>query len=63
MLDKTHNVAEGAGGAPLAAARKIKNDLAGKNVVLIQSGGNAALNEINAALDKTPSYNDREEAR
>jgi len=62
MLDKTHNLAEGAGGAPLAAARKMKGDLAGKNVVLIQSGGNAALNEINAALDMTTAYKDREEA-
>ena len=36
----THNVAEGAGAAPLAAARKYGEQLAGKNVVLILTGCN-----------------------
>jgi threonine dehydratase len=36
----THNLAEGAGAAPLAAALKEKTRLAGKRVGLILSGGN-----------------------
>ena len=40
MLEHTHNLAEGAGASPLAAAVKIKDRLAGKRVVLVQSGGN-----------------------
>ncbi|MDA2925783.1 threonine dehydratase [Acidobacteria bacterium AH-259-G07] len=36
----THNVAEGAGAAALAAARKFGRQLAGKKVVLILSGSN-----------------------
>jgi threonine dehydratase len=39
-LQVTHNLAEGAGAAPLAAALKIKDRLAGKKVALIMSGGN-----------------------
>lgn len=36
----THNLAEGAGAAPLAAAHKCTRELAGKNVVMVMSGGN-----------------------
>ena len=36
----THNLAEGAGAAPLAAALQEKNKLRGKRVGLILSGGN-----------------------
>ena len=36
----THNLAEGAGAAPLAAALQEKTRLAGKRVGLILSGGN-----------------------
>ena len=36
----THNVAEGAGAAPLAAALKDRARLAGRNVALVMSGGN-----------------------
>lgn len=39
-LKYTHNLAEEAGAAPLAAALKMKNQLAGKKVVLVLSGGN-----------------------
>jgi threonine dehydratase len=40
MFSDTHNIAEGAGAAPLAAALQERNRLAGKKVALIQSGGN-----------------------
>lgn len=39
-LRATHNLAEGAGAAPLAAAMKLGDRLAGKTVVCVMSGGN-----------------------
>ena len=39
-LSATHNLAEGAGAAPLAAARKLEGTLRGKTVVCVMSGGN-----------------------
>ena len=36
----THNVAEGAGAAPLAALLKEKDKIAGKKVAAVLSGGN-----------------------
>ena len=36
----THNLAEGAGAAPIAAAHKRTDELAGKNVVMVMSGAN-----------------------
>jgi threonine dehydratase len=39
-LDATHNLAEGAGAASLAAAVKIADRLRGKKVVCVMSGGN-----------------------
>jgi len=40
MFSDTHNVAEGAGAAALAAALQERHRLAGKRVAVIQSGGN-----------------------
>jgi threonine dehydratase len=39
-LRTTHNLAEGAGAASLAAAVKLRDQLQGKNVVCVMSGGN-----------------------
>ena len=39
-LRATHNLAEGAGAASLAAAQKLRGSLAGKKVVCVMSGGN-----------------------
>jgi len=39
-LRATHNLAEGAGAAPLVAAMKLRDRLAGKKVVCVMSGGN-----------------------
>jgi threonine dehydratase len=39
-LGLTHNLAEGAGGATLAAARKWRGQLEGRKVVCVMSGGN-----------------------
>ncbi len=49
-LDVTHNLAEGAGAAAIAAALKIKDRLAGKKVVLIMSGGNLGREHLLQAL-------------
>jgi len=59
-LRSTHNLAEGAGAASLAAAMKLRNQLAGKKVVCVMSGGNitnATLREI-LAYEKTPGSSD-----
>lgn len=51
----THNVAEGAGAAPLAAAMQEKERLKGKKVGLILSGGNVDTDQFAAILNgKTP---------
>jgi threonine dehydratase len=39
-VEKAHTIAEGAGAAPLAAAMKMRDELAGKRVGLVLSGGN-----------------------
>jgi threonine dehydratase len=46
LLEHTHNLAEGAGAAALAAAIKLRHRLAGKNVVLVLSGGNLSLDQL-----------------
>ncbi len=40
LFTDTHNIAEGAGAAALAAALQERSRLAGKRVAVIQSGGN-----------------------
>ena len=54
MFTDTHNLAEGAGAAPLAAALQERERLRGKRVAVIQSGGNidrALFAEILAEAD------------
>ncbi len=46
----THNLAEGAGAAPLAAAHKLTDSLAGKNVVMVMSGGNLDTETLKSVL-------------
>jgi threonine dehydratase len=50
LLQTTHNLAEGAGAAPLAAAEQIRDRLAGRTVALVMSGGNLTLDKLRAAL-------------
>jgi len=50
MLEKTHNLAEGAGAASLAGAVKLKERLAGRKVVLVLSGGNLSMDKLRWAL-------------
>jgi threonine dehydratase len=49
-LEHTHNLAEHAGAAALAGAIKSKIRLAGKTVVLVQSGGNLSMEHLREAL-------------
>jgi len=46
LLEHTHNLAEHAGAAALAAALKLGGRLTGKRVVLVLSGGNLSLNDL-----------------
>jgi threonine dehydratase len=46
LLRLTHNLAEGAGAAPTAAAFRLREQLAGKTVVGVLSGGNLDLREL-----------------
>ena len=49
LIEKTHNLVEAAGAAPLAALIKSQEKLKGKKVALVMSGGNitpAQLKEI-----------------
>ncbi len=55
LLEHTHNLAEGAGAAALAAAIKLKHRLAGKNVVLVMSGGNLSLDQLRRLLARPGS--------
>ncbi len=50
IIEKTHNLAEGAGASPLAAALKLKDGLGGKKVVLILTGGNTSLQHLREVL-------------
>ena len=46
----THNIAEGAGAGPLAGLLKEKDEMAGKKVGLILTGGNADRAQFQKAL-------------
>ena len=50
LLQHTHNMAEGAGAISTAAAMTHKERLAGKNVVLVMSGGNLSLENLRMIL-------------
>ena len=50
MIERTHTLAEGAGATPLAAAFRMREELRGKKVALICSGGNSSLEHLRDAL-------------
>jgi threonine dehydratase len=50
MLEHTRNLVETAGAAPLAAALKLRDRLAGKRIALVASGGNVSLDQLRALL-------------
>ncbi len=49
-LRATHNLAEGAGAASLAAATKLRDELQGKQVVCVMSGGNMNMEVLKRIL-------------
>jgi threonine dehydratase len=46
MIEATRNLVEAAGAAPLAAALRLRDELAGRRVALILSGGNASREQL-----------------
>jgi threonine dehydratase len=50
-LEKVKTLAEPAGASPLAAALQIKDQLAGKKIALILSGGNISPQQLRLCLD------------
>ncbi len=52
MIEGTRNLVEPAGAAPLAAALKLRERLAGKKVVLVLSGGNISPDQLRALLSR-----------
>lgn len=50
LIEQTRNLIEAAGGAPLAAARKIKGRIAGRKVALIVTGANVTLQALRELL-------------
>jgi threonine dehydratase len=55
MLERAHTLAEGAGSASLAAAYHLRDQLGGKKVAIVCSGGNASLEQLRMALDSAAS--------
>ncbi len=55
MIERTHNLVEPAGAAPLAAALAIGDRLAGRRVALICSGGNVSPDQLRGLLSRTPT--------
>src|ERR1051325_9623762 len=52
MVERAHTLAEGAGASPLAAAFRLREELAGKKIAIVCSGGNTSLEHLNLALSK-----------
>jgi threonine dehydratase len=50
MIERAHTLAEGAGAASLAAAYRMREELRGRKVAIICSGGNSSLEHLRAAL-------------
>ena len=50
MIEATRNLVEGAGASPLAAAFRLRGELAGKRIALVLSGGNASREQLQAVF-------------
>ena len=51
LIETARQLVEGAGAAALAAAMQRRDELAGKNVGLIVSGGNITIEQLKRILD------------
>lgn len=56
LMDKAHLLAEGAGSAALAAAIMLRDDLQGKRVGIVVSGGNVTMDTIQRAVSDDRSW-------
>jgi len=54
-IEKTHNLAEAAGAASIAAALKLRERISGRKVALIMSGGNLSLETLRNVLGQSSS--------
>jgi threonine dehydratase len=54
MIEGTRNLVEPAGAAPLAAALRLRERLAGKKVALVLSGGNISPDQLRELLVESP---------
>ena len=54
MIEKTRTLVEAAGAAALAAALKLRNELRGRKVALICSGGNISPAQLKTLLAARP---------
>jgi len=50
MIERAHTLAEAAGASPLAAAYHLRDELQGKKVGIVCSGGNTSLEHLRRAL-------------
>jgi threonine dehydratase len=50
MIERAHTLAEAAGAATLAAAYHLRDELHGKRVGIVCSGGNTSLEHLKRAL-------------
>ncbi len=57
MIERAHSLAEAAGSAPLAAAYRMRDELAGKKVGVVCSGGNTSIEQLGQALNTGQSSN------
>jgi threonine dehydratase len=62
-LRTTHNLAEGAGAAPLAAATKLRDRLAGRKIACVMSGGNIDTATLSRVLGMRSSEEPRAAAQ
>ncbi|HEY7348094.1 MAG TPA: threonine/serine dehydratase [Ktedonobacterales bacterium] len=56
MIERAHTLAEGAGAAALAGAYRLRDELTGKKVGVICSGGNTSLEHLRLALGQQAPY-------
>ena len=54
MIEGTRNLVEAAGASPLAAALRLRSELAGRRVALICTGGNVTLQQLKEVVTTTP---------
>jgi len=54
LIETTRNLVEAAGAAPLAAALRLRDQLSGKRVALVMSGGNVSREQLLDLLNRAP---------